>query len=321
MASTLAATTAAASTSAATAAATATATAAATLQVAVQGCCHGELDKIYSSLKYIQETQGRTVDLLIICGDFQAMRNETDLAVKACPPKYRSIGNFWEYYTGRKRAPIPTIFVGGNHEASNFLWELYHGGWVCPNIYFLGYANCVWFGGLRIAGLSGIFKQNHYQMGHHEVEPYSEDHMRSIYHVRDDTLGSPASKFLMDRLRPAYWFAAHLHVKFAAIIRHKQLPSTAVANPDEIVIDDNDNDDDDDDGAHELGCDWKPPTNPDEITIDDIEFEYVNDETGNDQPDQQQQQQQLEPEAQVVSKAEPIQLPSVSLPSQNKNVA
>lgn len=53
-------------------------------------------------------------------------------------------------------APCLTIFIGGNHEAVNHLWELYYGGWVAPNIYFLGFSGCVRVGGLRIAGLSGI---------------------------------------------------------------------------------------------------------------------------------------------------------------------
>ena len=51
------------------------------------------------------------------------------------------------------------LAVGGNHEAANYLWELYYGGWAAPNIYFLGFSGGVKFGGLRIAGLSGIFKQ------------------------------------------------------------------------------------------------------------------------------------------------------------------
>jgi lariat debranching enzyme len=25
-------------------------------------------------------------------------------------------------------APYPTLFIGGNHEACNYLWELYYGG-------------------------------------------------------------------------------------------------------------------------------------------------------------------------------------------------
>jgi len=42
------------------------------------------------------------------------------------------------YYSGEKTAPVLTIFIGGNHEASNYLQELPYGGWVAPNIYYLG---------------------------------------------------------------------------------------------------------------------------------------------------------------------------------------
>lgn len=40
-------------------------------QVAVEGCCHGELDAIYSTLQALAEQDGRPIDLLICCGDFQ----------------------------------------------------------------------------------------------------------------------------------------------------------------------------------------------------------------------------------------------------------
>ena len=56
----------------------------------------------------------------------------------AVPPKYRKLGQFHKYYTGERVAPILTIFIGGNHEASNYLRDLYYGGWVAKNIFYLG---------------------------------------------------------------------------------------------------------------------------------------------------------------------------------------
>jgi hypothetical protein len=41
------------------------------LQVAIEGCCHGELDNIYATLAHLEQKEGRKVDLLICCGDFQ----------------------------------------------------------------------------------------------------------------------------------------------------------------------------------------------------------------------------------------------------------
>ena len=31
---------------------------------------------------------------------------------------------WYRYYSGEKKAPILTIVIGGNHEASNYMWEL-----------------------------------------------------------------------------------------------------------------------------------------------------------------------------------------------------
>jgi len=63
----------------------------------------------------------------------------------------------YRYYSGEKTAPVPTVFIGGNHEASNYLQEFPYGGWVAPNIYFLN-TGIFRFGSLRIGGVSGIFK-------------------------------------------------------------------------------------------------------------------------------------------------------------------
>jgi len=97
------------------------------MKIAIEGCCHGELDNIYSTLRHLESENDIKIDLLIICGDFQAVRNEKDLDSMAVPAKYKQMQTFWKYYAGLKVAPVLTLFIGGNHEASNFLSELPYG--------------------------------------------------------------------------------------------------------------------------------------------------------------------------------------------------
>lgn len=96
------------------------------MRIAVEGCLHGELEKVYATIKQAEEygdgaKDGANVDLLLCCGDFQATRNLTDLGCMAVPDKYKDMCSFYKYYSGELVAPVLTIFVGGNHEASNYL--------------------------------------------------------------------------------------------------------------------------------------------------------------------------------------------------------
>ena len=85
------------------------------LHIAVEGCCHGELDTIYSLIEDARLRDGRIVDVLFICGDFQGVRDQVDLNCVAVPQKYRKLNSFHEYVNGTKLAPVLTIFIGGNH--------------------------------------------------------------------------------------------------------------------------------------------------------------------------------------------------------------
>jgi lariat debranching enzyme len=155
------------------------------VRIAVEGCCHGELDLIYERLLDHEKTSGKKTDLLICCGDFQSLRNPADFYSSSIPPKFQRLGSFPKYYSGEKVAPVLTVFVGGNHEASQPLRELYYGGWVAPKIYYLGAAGVIRYRGIRIGGISGIYKSHDYVMGHHERAPYDSRAVKSVYHVRN----------------------------------------------------------------------------------------------------------------------------------------
>src|SRR3989338_6208025 len=154
------------------------------LRVAVVGCVHGELEKVYESIVNIEKLHGVKTDLIICCGDFQSLRNRADLDSLSCPDKYKAMGSFWKYCSGKLAVPAPTIFIGGNHEASALLLSLPYGGWVAPNIFYLGQSGVVNFGGLRIGGISGIYKSHDYEKGRFEEPPFTPATIRSCYHMR-----------------------------------------------------------------------------------------------------------------------------------------
>ena len=66
------------------------------MHIAVEGCAHGELDKIYETIQEIEEEENFKVDLLICCGDFQSTRNVEDLQCMAVPRKYLDICTFYK---------------------------------------------------------------------------------------------------------------------------------------------------------------------------------------------------------------------------------
>lgn len=155
------------------------------MRVAVAGCVHGELDLLYDAVAEAQRVAG-PVDLIVCPGDLQAVRNADDLECMACPDKYKDMRSFWKYYSGESAISVPTVFVGGNHEASNHLQEIPLGGLVAPNLYYIGNAGVVNFNGLRIAGISGVYTEHNYRKPRLERPPYHGNQIKSVYHTREE---------------------------------------------------------------------------------------------------------------------------------------
>lgn len=66
------------------------------MKIAIEGCAHGELERIYDSIALIEQREGVKVDLLICCGDFQSTRNLDDLKCMAVPQSYQHMCTFYK---------------------------------------------------------------------------------------------------------------------------------------------------------------------------------------------------------------------------------
>jgi len=64
------------------------------MHVAVVGCGHGEIDKIFEVVQNIEQQKNIKVDIILCCGDFESVRNMTDLRCMACPIKYQHMHDF-----------------------------------------------------------------------------------------------------------------------------------------------------------------------------------------------------------------------------------
>lgn len=153
--------------------------------IALQGCIHGEMTGCLESLMDVIHEGKYKVSLLLWSGDVQTVRNKEDLTSLACPPKFRALKDFHHYYDCEKLVPCLTLFIGGNHESSAFLHPLWFGGWVAPNMYYLGRSGVVTASKVRIAGLSGIYKSHDFHKAYYEEPPFNTQTVRSVYHVRD----------------------------------------------------------------------------------------------------------------------------------------
>lgn len=161
------------------------------MRIAVQGCCHGELKQVFQRVAQLHAKE--PIDLLLILGDFQSIRDEKDFQSISIPRKYQKFGDFKEYYYNDDlKPPVLTLFIGGNHESMRHLMLLPHGGFVSRDIFYMGYSNVLWYRGVRIGSLSGIWKKWDYHKDRPSWETLEtgqwSSRVRELYHVRSSDL-------------------------------------------------------------------------------------------------------------------------------------
>ena len=139
---------------------------------AVVGDVHGDHWAMIRLLAAWEKSHKQSLDFVLQVGDFEPHRHESDLATMAAPAKYRDLGDFPVFARGNAQFPWPIYFIGGNHEPYGFLDALPDGSHVAPECIYIGRANAVQIGELRVAGLSGIFQSQLFNQTRPDVSQF-----------------------------------------------------------------------------------------------------------------------------------------------------
>lgn len=127
---------------------------------AAVGDTHGHMHAMVRLLAGREQRLNKALAFVLQVGDFEPHRHETDLATMAAPTKYKKLGDFSSYARGASAFPWPIYFIGGNHEPYGFLDANPQGFELVHNCHYLGRVGLVEQYGLRIAGVSGIYRED-----------------------------------------------------------------------------------------------------------------------------------------------------------------
>jgi lariat debranching enzyme len=135
------------------------------LYFGVVGDVHGRFELMVKALRKKEEEMDVRFSFILQVGDIECHRTETDLQTMAAPSVHRVMGDFHRFYSGELTLPWPVLFIGGNHECYGWLEEAENGDHLLPNFYYVGRRAAIVIGGIRIACLSGIYREETYCSG------------------------------------------------------------------------------------------------------------------------------------------------------------
>jgi len=159
------------------------------VKIVIVGDVHGHINLMY------QKMSSLNIDMIIQLGDFLPVRDEADLPYVPVPTKYKKAGDFPEYFVGKRRTPIPTFFISGNHEPFNFIDGKFSK--ICDNVWCLGaygiksIAEFTEIAGIKdininnninVAWLSGIYSEKYFDAA--ALETVTEENKRQASYIR-----------------------------------------------------------------------------------------------------------------------------------------
>jgi len=130
---------------------------------AAVGDVHGQMHSMVRLVEGRAKRASLEMSFVLQVGDFEPHRHEADLTTMAAPSKYKQLGDFATFHAGKSRFPWPVFFIGGNHEPHGFLEISPDGFELFSACTYLGRVGLLEWNGLRIAGLSGIYKEDSFQ--------------------------------------------------------------------------------------------------------------------------------------------------------------
>ncbi|OGF68158.1 MAG: hypothetical protein A2Y62_13545 [Candidatus Fischerbacteria bacterium RBG_13_37_8] len=197
---------------------------------AAVGDTHGHMHAMVKMLTQWESISGKSLAFVIQAGDFEPHRNNEDVRTMAAPAKYKKAGDFPDYHCGRTNFPWPVYFIGGNHEPYGFLDETPSGNIITENCHYLGRVGTVELSNIKIAGISGIFREEQVPAWR---PPVSLIHRKSnkeyIYIIKDEVekilnynrtdilimhqWPNQFSRLIIEILEPRVIICAHEHKK------------------------------------------------------------------------------------------------------------
>lgn len=170
------------------------------MRIAIFGDIHGHWISFRDAVLRLHAEA--PLDLVLQVGDAQPVRDERDLAYMPVPERYRALGDY--ALIQHDPWPIPTLFIGGNHEPWNVLEALPEGGFLQPNLEYLGRSGIRTFDSLRIAGLSGVHSPRAFDKPRHPW-PFPPDQARDASYYRRGDLDRLAKLAPLDILLLHEW--------------------------------------------------------------------------------------------------------------------